>query len=56
MTYYLEGNNDSNGFGFLIRNYTDKRKRNSIFEVLKEKNYQPRIPYLAKIFPEIKVK
>lgn len=36
MTYYLEGNNDSNGFGFLIRNYTDKRKRYSIFEVLKE--------------------
>lgn len=40
MSYYLEGNNDPNGFEFIIRNYRAKRKWNNIAKVLKEKNYQ----------------
>lgn len=58
MTPYPYGKSNSNNSRFTIRNHGGQKKRHNIFQVLKEKNCQPRILFPVKIFKsegEIKI-
>ena len=59
MTPYLQGQNKPGDDGFLIRNHGGQKKVAQHFQVLKEKNCQPRIPDRENIFgneEEIKIR
>lgn len=49
VTPFLQGKNNLNDSKFLIRHHGGRKKRHNTFQVLKEKNCQPRILHAAEI-------